>query len=68
MPKDEFYKDVSLYPSNLNYYIELKKKWKVSISAMIYRARVLDIITQYQFQNLFKKNELSRYSKARTTR
>lgn len=55
LPKDEFYKDVSLYPSNLNYYIELKKKWKVSISAMIYRARVLEIITQYQFQNLFKK-------------
>lgn len=55
LPKDEFYRDVSLYPSNLNYYIELKKKWKVSISAMIYRARVLDIITQYQFQNLFRK-------------
>lgn len=55
LPKDEFIKDVSLYPSNLDYYEELKKKWKVSIAAMIYRARELNIISQYQYQSLFKK-------------
>ncbi len=55
LPKDEFIKDVSLYPSNLDYYEELKKKWKVSIASMIYRARELNIISQYQYQSLFKK-------------
>ena len=55
LPADEFKKDVLLYPNNLDYYKELKKKWNVSISAMIYRARTLEIITQYQFQNLFRK-------------
>ncbi|ASJ22139.1 hypothetical protein BHAMNSH16_11035 [Brachyspira hampsonii] len=55
LPADEFRKDVLLYPNNLDYYKELKKKWNVSMSAMIYRARTLEIITQYQFQNLFRK-------------
>ena len=55
LPKDEFIKDISLYPSNLDYYVELKKKWKVSIAAMIYRARELNVISQYQYQYLFKK-------------
>ena len=55
MPKEEFIKDASLYPSNLDYYTELKKKWKVSIASMVYRARELNIISQYQYQSLFKK-------------
>ena len=55
LPKEEFIKDASLYPSNLDYYTELKKKWKVSIASMVYRARELNIISQYQYQSLFKK-------------
>lgn len=38
----------------MDFYIELKKKWKVSIAAMIMRARQLGRINQNQYQNLMK--------------
>ncbi len=55
LPKESFIRDVSLYPKDLNYYIELKRKWKVSISAMIIRAHRLDVLSFNQYQYLMRQ-------------
>ena len=54
LPRNEFLKDL-LYEKDLNFYIELKKKWRVSISAMIVRAYQLNILTVNQYQYLMRK-------------
>ena len=54
LPEDEFRKDVSPYATNLAYYTELKKTWKVSIAAMIRRAKDLDIITADDYSRLMR--------------
>lgn len=53
MPKNEFFRDL-IDPLNLEYYKELKKKWKVSIAAMVMRARQLGRITNAQYIDLVK--------------
>lgn len=55
LPKEAFCKDLGAYGNNLSYYIELKKKWKVSISAMIRRAYTLKLIDYNTYQNLMRK-------------
>ena len=50
LPKETFSKSISAYPTNIDYYLALKKKWKVSMQAMMYRTRQLDIISANQFQ------------------
>lgn len=55
LPKDSFSKDVSQYPTDLKFYLFLKKKWKVSIQAMMYRARQLDIISANQYQYMMRQ-------------
>ena len=42
------------YPTNVDYYKSLKKKWKVSMQAMMYRTRQLDIISANQFQYMMR--------------
>ena len=54
LPAEEFIKDVSLYATNLAYYVELKKKWKVSIAAMIRRSKDLQIITAEEYSRLMR--------------
>ncbi|MDF2800650.1 MAG: putative binding protein [Anaerocolumna sp.] len=54
MPKDSFIADLQ-YANKLEFYIELKKKWKVSISAMIIRAYQLNAISFNQYQYLMKQ-------------
>ena len=54
LPKEEFAKDIGIYADNLLYYIELKKKWKVSISAMIRRAYNLNLINYFSYQQLMR--------------
>ncbi len=54
LPKDAFLKDLGSYGNNLEYYCEIKKKWKVSISAMIRRAYNLGAITQFTYQQLMR--------------
>ena len=54
LPEDEFRKDVSPYATNLADYTELKKTWKVSIAAMIRRAKDLDIITADDYSRLMR--------------
>lgn len=55
LPRESFGRDISQYPTNLNYYGFLKGKWKVSIQAMLYRTRQLDIITPNQYQYLMRQ-------------
>ncbi|MBR5219277.1 MAG: ImmA/IrrE family metallo-endopeptidase [Clostridia bacterium] len=54
MPETSFVKDVALDPQNLNYYLQLKRKWKVSIAAMLYRTCELKIVTQNQYQYMIR--------------
>ena len=55
LPKESFLADVMQYPNKLEFYVELKRKWKVSISAMIIRAFKLNAITHNQYQYLMKQ-------------
>ncbi|GAA0684736.1 XRE family transcriptional regulator [Clostridium cadaveris] len=55
LPKNAFSEDVNLYPTSLEYYKELKKKWRTSISAMLVRANQLNILSYSSYQSLIKK-------------
>ncbi len=55
LPETSFGNDVRKYPTNLNYYIELKKKWKVSIQSMVYRAYQLGVLSNNQFKYLMSQ-------------
>ncbi len=55
LPKKTFGADISKHPLALDYYVELKLKWNVSISAMLIRARDLNILSPNQYQNLIRK-------------
>lgn len=55
LPAKKFKQDVSPYPTTLDYYIHLKKKWNVSIAAMVYRSYQLKIISNNQFQYLMRQ-------------
>ncbi len=61
LPKNAFLKDVSLYPKDLKYYIELKRKWKVSISAMLIRANRLGVLSDNQYQYLMKQMTINNW-------
>ena len=55
LPKDNFLRDISQYPTDLQYYRFLKKKWKVSIQAMVVRAKQLNAISPSQYQYMFRQ-------------
>ncbi|SHJ09402.1 helix-turn-helix domain-containing protein [Propionispora hippei] len=55
LPQNSFGKDVQAYPTDLKYYQFLKKKWKASIQAMVYRSNQLGIITDNQFQYMMRQ-------------
>ncbi|MFS0591763.1 XRE family transcriptional regulator [Cytobacillus horneckiae] len=56
LPEKQFSDDFNSLPkkSNPNSYIELKKKWMVSIQALAYRAKYLDLLDyqQYRYFNI----------------
>lgn len=54
LPQETFTRSVSAYPTNVDYYKSLKKKWKVSMQAMMYRAWQLDVISSNQFQYMMR--------------
>ena len=54
LPRHSFGMDVSPYAKNIEFYKTLKKKWGVSMQAMMYRARQLGIITVNQFQYMMR--------------
>lgn len=55
MPKEAFICDFENYAGKLNYYYQMKKKWKVSIAAMIYRSWSLGLIDYDTYQSLMRK-------------
>lgn len=56
LPKESFEKDV--YTTSLDHFIQLKAKWKVSISAMIKRCETLNIFSYSQIKYL--KDQMTR--------
>lgn len=61
LPENGFLK--SLLSTNLDFYIELKKYWKVSIQAMILRTYQLELINDDQKLYLFKKIAYNKWKK-----
>lgn len=54
LPEDTFRKDAASGEASIAFYKNLKKKWKVSIAAMIRRAEKLGVITTDDYQNLIR--------------
>lgn len=54
LPETSFLKEVSLEPQKLDYYVQLKRKWKVSIAAMLYRCCDFNVISQSQYQYMMR--------------
>lgn len=54
LPEPTFRKDAENGPQTLTYYKQLKKKWKVSIAAMIRRSEKLGIISKEEYQTLIR--------------
>ena len=55
LPKESFLREIQAYPTDLNYYLHLKKRWNCSIQAMIYRAHQLNAITDNQYQYMMRQ-------------
>lgn len=55
LPTNSFSMDLRIQPNRLNRYVDLKKKWKVSISAMVMRAYALEAINGNQYQYLMRQ-------------
>lgn len=55
LPKETFTRDVSIMPTNLEHYLFLKKKWHVSVGAMVRRAYTLNLITSTQYTTMQRK-------------
>ncbi len=51
LPEESFKKEVRWI--SLDYFVELKKRWKVSLQAMVMRSYQLGLITDRQQENLF---------------
>ncbi|MFW6015932.1 MAG: helix-turn-helix domain-containing protein [bacterium] len=62
LPRNSFYSDL-ITPNKLKSYLELKKKWKVSIAAMVMRAKQLGRINAKQYQNLMKQISYKKWRK-----
>lgn len=60
MPAEEFLNDL-VTPNKLKPYVDLKRKWKVSISAMIIRAYKLNAITKTEYQNLMRQMAVNKW-------
>lgn len=54
LPEETFKYDAMQGPPSLLFYKQLKKKWKVSIAAMIRRAEKLGVLTTEEYQNLMR--------------
>lgn len=54
LPEETFRKDAEKGPQTITFYKQLKKKWKVSIAAMIRRSEKLGIISTDDYQGLIR--------------
>lgn len=53
LPRKSFPNEV--YSPRLDAFLDLKRRWHVSIQAMVYRCSDLGVIDEYQFTNLYKQ-------------
>ncbi len=68
LPAKAFGNDVAAYPNRLGHYIELKRKWNVSIAAMIMRAYALGVFICKPIFIFDAADECKRISPNRTAR
>lgn len=61
LPANAFGKDVQAYPNRLSHYVELKKKWHVSIAAMVMRANALGYLSANQYSYLMRQISIRGY-------
>lgn len=61
LPAEAFGNDVSAYPNRIGHYVELKKKWNVSIMAMIMRAHALGYLSANQYSYLMRQMSVNGY-------
>lgn len=54
LPEDSFKADASMAPLRIPYYIELKRRWKVSIQAMSRRAYTLGLTSMDEYQMILR--------------
>ena len=59
LPASSFENDI--YSTSIDLFVQLKKKWKVSIGAMIYRCEDLQILTPNQIKYLKDQMSYNRY-------
>jgi Zn-dependent peptidase ImmA (M78 family) len=52
-----------IFTARLEAFVELKKRWKVAISAQIYRCSDLGLFTEYQILNMRKQMSARRWRK-----
>ncbi|WP_275385746.1 helix-turn-helix domain-containing protein [Enterococcus faecalis] len=55
LPSESFSKDIKGYEDDLDAYLNLKTKWKVSAASMVYRSKSLGLITSEQYVRLQKR-------------
>ncbi len=53
LPRKAFPNEV--YTTRLDAFVDLKRRWKVAIQAMVYRCKDLGIFDEYQITNLYKQ-------------
>jgi Zn-dependent peptidase ImmA (M78 family)/transcriptional regulator with XRE-family HTH domain len=61
LPSNSFPNEV--YSPRLDAFVELKRRWKVAIQAMIYRCKDLEIFDEYQVTNLYKQISFRKWRK-----
>lgn len=61
LPAKAFGSDVAAYPNRLSHYVELKKKWNVSIMAMIMRSHSLGYLSTNQYAYLMRQMSINGY-------
>lgn len=54
LPRSSFDKDVLAYPTDIKYYLWLKKKWRSSAQSMMYRSNQIGAISDNQFQYMMR--------------
>lgn len=55
LPRDSFIQDIKAHPTDIKFYLWLKKKWKSSMQSMMYRSNQLGCITNNQFQYMMRQ-------------
>lgn len=55
LPRDSFVIDIKAHPTDIKFYLWLKKKWKSSMQSMMYRSNQLECITNNQFQYMMRQ-------------